>query len=180
MLETPSNTLVYVSNTIWDVSDTFQAKVSQKRSWSIFTKISDPGYAKKFKKSSKIEKFFIARNNFKYLSLRQQHHLRCFWQVSGQDLSRKNLVNFHKNLWPRLCKKIQKIMKIEKILFSLKQLKIPQFTSATPFEMFWTSFRSRSLKKELGQFSQKSLTPDMQKNSKNHENRKNSFFLETT
>ena len=50
LLETPSNTLVYVSNTIWDVLDTFQAKVSQKRTWSIFTKISDPRYAKKFKK----------------------------------------------------------------------------------------------------------------------------------
>ena len=71
-------------------------------------------------------------------------------------------------------------MEIEKNLFSSKQLKIPKLTSATPFKMFCTSFRSRSLKKELGQLSQKSLTPDMQKNSKNHENRKNSFFLKTT
>ena len=73
----------------------------------------------------KVEKKFFPRNNLKYLSLRQQQHLRCFGQVSGQDLSKNNLVNFQKNLWPRLCKKIQKIMKIEKILFSLKQLKIP-------------------------------------------------------
>ena len=65
---------------------------------------------KKLKKPSKIEKFFIARNTFKYLSLRQQHHLRCFGHVSGQ-----------------------------------------------------------ALKKELGQLSQKSLTPDMQKNSKKHQ-----------
>ena len=71
-------------------------------------------------------------------------------------------------------------MKIEKKIFSSKQVKIVLVTSATPFEMFWTSFRPRSLKKELGQFSQKSLTPDMQKNSKHQENRKNSFFLETT
>ena len=69
--------------------------------------------------------FFFPGNNLKYLSLRQQHHLKCFGQVSGQDLSKKNLVNFHKNLWPRICKKIQKIMKIEKIIFSSKQLKIP-------------------------------------------------------
>ena len=68
----------------------------------------------------KIEKFFIAWNNFKYPNLRQQQHFRCFWQVSGQDLSKKNLVNFHKNLWPRICKKIQKIMKIEKKSFFLK------------------------------------------------------------
>ena len=47
------NTLIYVSNTIWDVLDKFQAKISQKRTWSIFTKISDPRYAKKFKKSWK-------------------------------------------------------------------------------------------------------------------------------
>ena len=80
---------------------------------------------KKLKKSSKIEKFFIARNTFKYLSLRQQHHLRCFGHVSGQGLSKKNLVNFHKDLWPRICKKIQKIMKIEKKNFSSKELKIP-------------------------------------------------------
>ena len=73
---------------------------------------------KKFKKSWKSKKFFFPWNNLKYLSLGQQHHLRCFGQVSGQDLSKKNLVNFHKNLWPRICKKIQKIMKIEKILFS--------------------------------------------------------------
>ena len=52
-LKTTLNTLVYVSNTIWDVLDKFQAKISQKRTWSIFTKISDPGYAKKFKKSWK-------------------------------------------------------------------------------------------------------------------------------
>ena len=52
-LETTKNTLVYVSNTIWDVLNKFQAKISQKRIWSIFTKISDPRYAKKFKKSLK-------------------------------------------------------------------------------------------------------------------------------
>ena len=80
---------------------------------------------KKLKKSWKSKKKFFPQNNLKYLSLRQQHHLRCFWHVSGQGLSKKNLVNFHKNLWPRICKKIQKIMKIEKIIFSSKQLKIP-------------------------------------------------------
>ena len=63
---------------------------------------------KKFKKSSKIEKFFIARNNFKYPNSRQQQHFRCSWQVSGQGLSKKNLVNFRKNLWHRIYKKIQK------------------------------------------------------------------------
>ena len=66
------------------------------------------------------KKFFFPQNNLKYLSLRQQHHLRCFRQVSGQDLSKNNLVNFHKNLWPRIRKKIQKIMKIEKNSFFLK------------------------------------------------------------
>ena len=70
------------------------------------------------------KKIFFPQNNLKYLSLRQQHHLRCFRQVSGQVLSKNNLVNFHKNLWPRICKKIQKIMKIEKIIFSSKQFKI--------------------------------------------------------
>ena len=80
---------------------------------------------KKFKKSWKSKKLFFPRNNLKYLSWRQQHHLRCFGQVSGQDLTKKNLVNFHKILWPRICKKIQKIKKIEKILFSSKGLKIP-------------------------------------------------------
>ena len=79
---------------------------------------------KKIQKIMKVEKKFFPRNNLKYLSLRQQHHFRCFGQVSGQDLSKKNLVNCHKNLWPQICKKIQKIMKIEKILFSSKQLKI--------------------------------------------------------
>ena len=46
-----------------DVLDKFQAKISQKRTWSIFTKISDPGYAKKFKKSRKFRKnsFFLER-----------------------------------------------------------------------------------------------------------------------
>ena len=66
------------------------------------------------------KKFFFPQNNLKYLSLRQQHHLRCFRQVSGQDLSKNNSVNFHKNLWPRIRKKIQKIMKIEKNSFFLK------------------------------------------------------------
>ena len=52
-LETTLNTLVYVSNTIWGVLDKFQVKISKERTLSIFTKISDPGYAKKFKKSWK-------------------------------------------------------------------------------------------------------------------------------
>ena len=64
-LETTKNTLVYVSKTILDVLDKFQAKISQKRTWSIFTKISDPRYAKKLKKSSKIEKIFFCSKQLK-------------------------------------------------------------------------------------------------------------------
>ena len=57
--------LVYVSNTILEVLDKFQAKISQKRTWSIFTKISDPGYAKKIQKIMKVEKNFFSSKQFK-------------------------------------------------------------------------------------------------------------------
>ena len=54
-LETTSNTLIYVSNNISDVFDKFQVKISQKITWSIFTKISDPGYAKKIQSHQKLK-----------------------------------------------------------------------------------------------------------------------------
>ena len=70
------------------------------------------------------KKIFFPRNNLKYLSLRQQHHLRCFGQVSGQDLSKNELGQFsQKSLTPDMQKKIQKIMKIEKKCFHQKNLK---------------------------------------------------------
>ena len=68
----------------------------------------------------KIEKILFPQNNLKYVSLRQQHHLRCFRQVSGQDLSKKNLVNFHKNLWPQVCKKNSKNQENRKNSFFLE------------------------------------------------------------
>ena len=64
--------------------------------------------------------------------------------------------------------------KFRKNLFCSKQPKIVlKYVPATLFVYVSdTSFRPISLKKELGHFSQKSLTPDMQKNSKNGKNRK--------
>ena len=103
---------------------------SLKKTLSIFTKISDPGYAKKFKNHKNSQKIYFAWNNLKCITFSQQHHLRCFGQVSGKYLSKKNLVNSHKNLWPQVCKKIQKIMKKRKKLFfprnNLKYLSLRQ------------------------------------------------------
>ena len=98
----------------------FRPRSLKKELGQFSQKSLTPDMQKKFKKSSKIEKFFIARNTFKYLSLRQQHHLRCFGHVSGQGLSKKNLVNFHKNLWPQVCKNNSKNYENRKKFFFLE------------------------------------------------------------
>ena len=63
-LETTKNTLVYVSNTIWDVLDKFQVKISQKRTWS-FSQKSLTADMQKIQKTMKIEKILFSSKQLK-------------------------------------------------------------------------------------------------------------------
>ena len=69
-------------------------------------------------------------------------------------------------------------MKMEKIIFSSKQPKIVlKYVPATLFVyVSGLNLKPISLKKEISHFSKKSLTPDMQKNSKNGQVSKKNYF----
>ena len=100
-------------------------QVLSKKNLVNFHKNLWPRICKKIQKIHENRKnsFFLKKNS-KYLSLIQQHHLRCFRQVSGQNLSKKNLVNFHKqSLTPDMEKNSKKSWNSEKIIFSSKKLK---------------------------------------------------------
>ena len=87
-LETTLNALKFVRNTICAVHEKFQARISQKRSWSFFKKSVTPDM-QKVKKSRIFKKKFFARNNLKRLKIRSQHHLCSPRQISGPYFSKK-------------------------------------------------------------------------------------------
>ena len=66
---------------------------------------------------------------------------------------KKELSDFSKIPWPRICKKTQKMRILYKIFFSSKQPKKLWNTSATPLVKFLMNFRPVTLKKGLTDFS---------------------------
>ena len=102
-------TLVYRSATPFvDVLDKFQDL--SKKNLVNFTKISDPGYAKKIQKIIKnSKKFFFARNNLKYLSLRSATPFEMFLdKFQAKVLSKRNWSFFTKISDPGYAKKFKK------------------------------------------------------------------------
>ena len=104
-LETTLNALKFVRNTICAVHEKFQARISQKRSWSFFKKSVTPDMQKKSKNFKFLKKIFFARNNLKHLKIRSQHHLCSPRQISGRYLSKKKLVIFQEICDPDMQKK---------------------------------------------------------------------------
>ena len=91
-----------------------------KKKLVIFQEICDPGYAKKVKKFQIFEKIFFRSkraktpcNSFATPFVQSRKNFR---PVS----LKKEVGYFSRNLWPRICKKSQKISNFWKIFFSLE------------------------------------------------------------
>ena len=138
-----------------------------------FQEICDPGYAKTVKKLSTLEKIFFARNDLKHLKICSQHHLCSPRQISGRYFSKKCLslfskrcLTFSRNLWPRICKKSQKISNFRKKFFSLETiLNALKFICNTICAVH-DKFQAGISQKRSWSFFKKSVTLDMQKSKK--------------
>ena len=174
-LETTLNALKFVRNTICAVHNKFQAGISQKRSWSFFKKSVTPDMQKKVKKFQIFEKIFFrskrAKTPYNSFATPFVQSMKNFRPV----FCKKVVSHFSRNLWPRICKKSQKIGNLGKFFFArneLKHLKIrSQHHLCSPRQI---SGRYLS-KKELVIF-QEICDPDMQKKSKNWLPSKKFFF----
>ena len=153
--------------------------VFRKKVVSHFSRNLWPRICKKSQKIGNLGKFFFARNDLKHLKIRSQHHLCSPQQISGRYLSKKKLVIFQEICDPRYAKKVKKLATFENFFFArndLKRLKIlSQHHLCSPRKI-----SARISQKRSWSFFKKSVTPDMQKKSKNFKFLKNFFSLKTT
>ena len=150
-----------------------------KKKLVIFQEICDPGYAKKVKKFQVFEKIFFrlkrAKTPYNSFATPFLQSMKNFRPV----FCKKVVSHFSRNLWPRICKKSQKIGNLGKFFFArndLKHLKIrSQHHLCSPRQI-----SGRYLSKKKLVIFQEICDPDMQKKSKNWLPSKNFFSLETT
>ena len=150
-----------------------------KKKLVIFQEICDPGYAKKVKKFQVFEKIFFrskrAKTPYNLFATPFVQSMKNFRPV----FCKKVVSHFSRNLWPRICKKSQKIGNLGKFFFArndLKHLKIrSQHHLCSPRQI-----SGRYLSKKKLVIFQEICDPDMQKKSKNWLPSKNFFSLETT
>ena len=91
---------------------------------------------------------------------------------------KKEVGHFSRNLWPRICKSGQKISNFWKIFFSLKTtLNALKFVRNTIYAVH-DKFQAGISQKRSWSFFKKSVTPDMQKKSKNFQFSKKIFFAQ--
>ena len=155
--------------------------VSLKKVVSHFSRNLWPRICKKSKKTllpSKI--FFFARNDLKRLKIRLQHHLCSPRQISGSVSLKKDVGHFSRNLWPRICKKSQKIQFLKKFFFARNNLKCLKICSqhhlCSPRQI-----SGRYLSKKKLVIFQEICDPGYAKKVKKFANFwKNFFSLETT
>ena len=89
---------------------------------------------------------------------------------------KKDVGHFSRNLWPRICKKSQKILNFWKNFFSLETLlNALKFVHNTICAVH-DKFQAGISQKRSCSFFKKSVTPDMQKKSKKQVFKKNFFF----
>ena len=89
---------------------------------------------------------------------------------------KKEVGHFSRNLWPRICKKSQKISNFWKIFFSLETtLNALKFVRNTICAVH-DKFQAGISQKRSWSFFKKSVTPDMQKKSKNFQSSKKNFY----
>ena len=154
--------------------------VSFKKEVGHFSRNLWPRICKKSQKKQVFKKkFFFPRNNLKRLKIRSQHHLCSPRKIAGLYLSKKKLVIFQEICDPGYAKK-SKIANFQKKFFSLKTtqnaLKFVRNTICAVHDKFQAGI---SQKRSWSLFK-KSVTPDMQKKSKNFQSSKKIFMLETT
>ena len=118
-LETTQNALKFVCNTICAVHDKFQAGISQKRSWS-FSRNLWPRICKKSKKTGYLRKIFFSlettQNALKFV----RNSICAVHDKFQAGIFQKRSWSFSRNLWPRICKKNQKISNLQKKIFMLE------------------------------------------------------------
>ena len=131
---------------------------------------------KKSKNFQFLKKFFFARNKVKCLKICSQHHLCSPRQISGRYLSKKKLVIFQEICDPGYAKKVKKFPIFGKKFFSLE-------TTLNALKIFCNTicalhdkFQAGISQKRSWSFFKKSVTPDMQKKSKNFQFLKKNFF----
>ena len=113
----------------------------------------DPGYEKKRKKWEIYTKYIFGSKQPKKLEYTSATPFVKFPMNFRPLTLKKELSDFSKIPWPRICKKTQKMRNLYKIFFGSKQPKKLWNTSATPFLKFPMNFKLVTLKKELSDFS---------------------------
>ena len=130
---------------------------------------------KKSKKANFQKKIFFPRNNLKRLKIRSQHHLCSPQQISGRYLSKKKLVIFKKSVTPDMQKKSKNFQSSKKIFLLETTLNALKFVCNTICAVH-DKFQAGISQKRSWSFFKKSVTPDMQKKSKNLQYLKKNFF----
>ena len=112
------------------------------------------------------KKFFFAQNNLKCLKICSQHHLCSSRQISGQYLSKKKLVILQEICDPKYAKKVKKFPIFKKNFFARNDPNCLKFVCNTICAVHG-KFQAGISQKRSWSFFKKSVTPDMQKKSKN-------------
>ena len=127
--------------------------VTLKKELSDFSKIPWPQICKKTQKMRNLYKIFFGSKQPKKLWNTSPIPFLKFPMNFKLVTLKKELSDFSKIPWPRICKKTQKMRILYKIFFSSKQPKKLWNTSATPLVKFLMNFRPVTLKKGLTDFS---------------------------
>ena len=134
---------------------------------------------KKSKNFQYLKNFFFARNNLN--ALKFVCNTICAVHDKFQaGISQKRSWSFSRNLWPQICKKSQKTGYLRKNFFSLETaqnaLKFVRNTICAVHDKFPVGI----YQKRCWSFFKKSVTPDMQKKSKNFKFLEKFFFARNT
>ena len=122
---------------------------------------------KKSKNFQFLKKFFFARNNLKRLKIRLQHHLCSPRQISDRYLSQKKLFILQEICYPGYAKKVKKISNFQKKFFSLETTQNALKFVCNTICAVHDKFQAGISQKRTWSFFKISVTPDMQKKSKN-------------
>ena len=188
-LETTQNALKFVRNTICAVHEKFQARISQKRSWSFFKKSVTPDMQKKFKKIVNVPNFFKKIFEKNFLRSKQPRdalkfvrnticavHEKFQARISQKSSCLRSISFFKKSVTPDMQKKSKNSPIFEKKFFSLETtLNALKFVRNTICAVH-DKFQAGISQKRSWSFFKKSVTPDMQKKSKNFQFLKKFFF----
>ena len=150
--------------------------VSLKKEVGHFSRNLWPRICKKSKKTGYLRKFFFSlettQNALKFV----RNTICAVHDKFQAGIFQKRSWSFSRNLWPRICKKSQKISNLQKKNFMLETtLNAFKFVCNTICAVH-DKFQASISQKRSWSFFKKSVTPDMQKKSKNFQFLKKIFF----